>query len=115
MGENIITVPYEYIKHRFLEITYSSNTLDFPCLNPLYNIFQKFTLPLNQFKYHTDFAKWSPLFTNGKKKPLSTRKKTNVERLNQNGMFVLLWQVGLATIEPNHRLSRPSTAVLIVL
>ena len=33
------------------------------------------------------------------------RNKTNLERVDQNVMFVLLLQVGLAIIEPNHRLN----------
>ena len=54
-------------------------------------------------KINTDSSNFSPLFTNKKSK--STRNKTNLERLEQNFTFLVLWQVGLATTEPNHRLN----------
>ena len=71
-------------------------------------------------RFNTDSSNYLLLFTN--KKPECTRNKTNLERLDQNLMFVLLLKVGLATTEPKHRLndvnylpSRPSTAASIIL
>ena len=97
----VISVQHNYVEHRFLEITNSWYTF----LCPAYLLFFLFcflTLSSTNSKIQHRFLElFSFQFMN--KKPGSRSNKT-IERLNRNLMLVLLKQVGLVTIEPNHRL-----------
>ena len=56
-------------------------------------------------KFNTDSSKCSPLDTILTNKTQSMRNRINVERICRYLMFVFLYQVSLATIEPNHGLN----------
>ena len=89
------TVQHALVKHGFPDSIHPAKFLLFS--------FKHLPFCRKNLKINTDSSNFSPLFTNKKSK--STRNKTNLERLDQNFTFLVLWQVGLATTEPNHRLN----------
>ena len=94
------TAQHVLVEHGLLEITHCSNKLDFPQLNScLFNI-EMYPFVQQIRKFNTESSNCSTLLTN--KIPYFTKNKTNLERKYRNLVFVLLKQVTLATMGPNH-------------
>ena len=88
------------VEHGLLEITYCSNTLNFPQLNSCLFDIEIYPFVQQIRKFITESSNCSTLPTN--KIPFFTRNKTNLERKYRNLVLVLIKQVTLATMGPNH-------------